>query len=282
MRTTPLLVTLALGLWACPSPPDQQAGPSGGPPPGEGQGAVEGGAPDGGDGVVEEQGPGPSDGMAEPLELGSAEQTQDQVAAGEHFTVSGEVKGNCAGSVRIDVVGGEGDPTQEGDPTAATNAQDEVDPDGAAVSLLTYTSLNAPGPFSINIPKGNYDMVEVVALCDVNGDGVITGGVDVISGPEDASGLTEDTSGVVLTLSALPVPVAPEEGAPPENPEGDQRGAAPSSEPMPGEGVPTEGGQEPPGPSPQGSAPAGAMEGGEAPPMGAPPEGTPPEGLPPQ
>jgi hypothetical protein len=224
--------------------------------------------------------------MAEPLEFTEAEKTQDEVAAGEHFTVSGEVKGNCNGSLRIDVVGGEGDPTQEGDPTAATNAQDEVDPDGAAVSLLTFASIDAPGPFSVNIPKGDYDMIEVVALCDVNGDGVITGGVDVISGPEDASGLSEDTDGVVLLLGALPLPVEPEEGEPPENPEGDQRGSAPGAEdgepPPAGEGTPIEGGQEPPGPPPEGAPPAGAMEGGAPPPMGAPPEGPPPEGMPPQ
>ena len=282
---------LSVGLLACPSPPEQQgaggAAPAG--PQGQQQDAVAGGggqaAADAAPTTDAGTGPGPANGMAEPLELDDQmKQTQDQVKTGEHFTVSGEIKGDCPGALRVSVIGTDAAPDQEGDPNKVTNAKDSVDPDGMGVQLLTAMDVTSIGGFSVAVPKGDYQMIELAALCDLNGDGKITGGVDAISGPSDATGLNKDTTGVVLKLDKLPVPVAPEEGEPPVEASGepDNRGYVPkegedpnavgADGPPPQDepaGGPTAGaGQQPPGAPPQGLPPAGLPEDGPPPPEG--------------
>ncbi len=260
MRTTPVLSLLtSLALLGCPSPPDQQEGGGNataqggdaGNPTGGGQQGTPGGQP-----VADDAGPGPANGMAEPLDLSQdMEQTQEQVAAGEHFTVSGEVKGKCKGNLRIDVIGATAAPASEG-------RQDEEAPQAR---LLTASNLEAVGEFSIAVPKGEFDMIEIAALCDMDGDKKITGGTDAISGPKDASNLEEDTSGVILKLEKLPKPVEPEEGEPPEEATGaaDERGHIPAEGEDPDAGA---------------QRPEGAAGGGDQPPQQHPPneQGAPP------
>lgn len=213
--------------------------------------------------------------MAEPLDLSQdMEQTQEQVASGEHFTVSGKVKGKCDGTLRIDVIGATAAPTNEGDP----NQNDA----GSVARLLTASVLDSIGEFSIAVPKGEFEMIEVAALCDMNGDNKITGGIDSISGPKDASDLEEDTTGVTLKLEKLPEPVEPEEGAPPEEATGaaDERGYIPAEGEDPDAGAQRpEGGpageETPPqAPTNEGGAPPNPPGDGQEPPP--PGEGAPP------
>ncbi len=283
MRTTPILSILtALALVGCPSPPDPQDGNGQATTGPEGTAGPAGGdqaAPDG-DEVTDATGPGPANGMAEPLELDQdMDQTQEQVQGGEHYTVKGKVNGNCKGKLRVDVVGTDTLPKDEGDPSKVTNAKDNLDPDGQGVRLLTAAMLDNVGDFSLYVPKGDYQMIEIAALCDMNSDGKITGGVDAISGPTDATNIKSDTSGIVLTLDKLPVPVAPEEGEPPAEATGasDERGHVPGPGEDPNAVVPPDDGDRPegepeggptaerapPGPPPPGAPPAGGTEGGK-------------------
>ena len=123
---------LSAGLLACPSPPEQQGagGPAPAGPQGQQQDAAGGDVQAAVDAVPTTDaggGPGPADGMAEPLDLGDKmKQTQDQIKNGEHFTVSGEVKGDCSGALRVSVIGTDAAPDQEGDPDKVTNANRTV------------------------------------------------------------------------------------------------------------------------------------------------------------
>ena len=253
MRTTPILSILtALALVGCPSPPDPQDG--------NGQATT-----------------GP-EGTAGPAGGDQAAPDGDEVAdaTGACLCV---VNGNCKGKLRVDVVGTDTLPKDEGDPSKVTNAKDNLDPDGQGVRLLTAAMLDNVGDFSLYVPKGDYQMIEIAALCDMNSDGKITGGVDAISGPTDATNIKSDTSGIVLTLDKLPVPVAPEEGEPPAEATGasDERGHVPGPGEDPNAVVPPDDGDRPegepeggptaerapPGPPPPGAPPAGSTEGGK-------------------
>jgi len=282
VRTTPILSILtALTLVGCPSPPDQQGAdgqPAGGPQGAAGPAAGGQQAPPAGDALTDSTGPGPADGMSEELDLDQdMDQTQDQVKEGQHFTVNGKINGDCTGNLRVDVVGIDPPPDEEGNPNVCNHEKDNVDPDGQAVRLLTAATLDNVGNFSLAIPKGEYQMIEIAAHCDANKDGKITGGVDAISGPTDASSLKSDTSGVVLTLSKLPVPVAPEEGDVPKESTGagDERGHVPSPGEDPNAAMPPDDGS---GPPPEGEPAGGPVAGGQPP--GPPPAGSPPAGLP--
>ena len=70
-------------------------------------------------------------------------------------------------------------------------------PGSAPTGPLTATDLSGPGSFSVVVPKGKTVMLS--AVCDADGDGVISN-TEAVSEPGKAEGLTGDKSGIELEL----------------------------------------------------------------------------------
>ena len=92
------------------------------------------------------------------MEQLSAEKSQEAVAAADHVPVSGFVKGECGGLIRVDAI----DTGQLGGPKEG----------GEISGPITTMELDAPGAFTILVPKGS--SIQLTALCDGNRDGKIT------------------------------------------------------------------------------------------------------------
>lgn len=228
-------------------------GKAGGPPGGEGKGGAKDGP--GGDaaGGKGPPGGGPTGFMKFTMDVppeGAAQETQAQVEAGEHVTVSGTaVCKDCEGALilrvnlREPVVGGE--PPKEGEPMVLKGP-------------LTSKPLAAAGAFSVVVPKGDAAVV-VDLLVDVDNNGYPSKGDRMASsnnGKEDSTFIPqEDRADLELDAS-------------------DRTWSAPSGGPGSGEG------DQPPGPMKSGpGAKAGGGAGGGAPAGGPPPEGAPAGGT---
>lgn len=247
-RSTLLLGLALVGLLAgCPAPTDSTSSPGGGPPGGGPGGPPGGGAggPGGGPGGPG-GGPGGSGDGAVLLDLSemTAQKTQEEVAAGDHVTVSGEVVGECTGLARIDIIpgtqpGGGGGPGAKGGP-----------------SPLTTLDLEGSGAFAVLVPKGEEVMIN--ALCDMDNDGKIVLGTDKLARGEVLGALDADKEGLTLDLSQGP-------GGPMGGAGGPEGGAG---------GPPPEGGAGGPPPDGAGGPPGGkAGKGGKGGKAGPPPEG---------
>jgi len=152
-----------------------------------------------------------------------AQMTQEEVAAAEHVTVSGEIAGSCEGRIRLDVI--------EGNPGGGQSEG----PKGP----LTVLDVAAVGAYSIKVPTGRDLMIN--ALCDVDKDDKIVVGTDKLARAEILGQLTEDKDGVALDLDAEPGAPGGQggQGGPP--PEGGQGGPPPAGKAGkagPGEGAP--------------------------------------------
>jgi hypothetical protein len=74
---------------------------------------------------------------------------------------------------------------------------------------MTALSVDSAGEFTVLIPEG--DTVEVVAVCDENGDGVIRGG-DSLSAPENSAPIGSARSDILLRLDLLDSVLSPTSG----------------------------------------------------------------------
>lgn len=183
----PLAVLLMLVAGGCPMPdeggataPGAPGGQSGGP---GGQGAP-GGAQGGPGGPGGGQG-GASSGVLMNLAASAAKATQEELAAGEHVTITGTLAGTCAGAIRIDaleVAPDTGRPASEGGPAAS----------------ITPTAI---GPYSIIVPKGKH--LSLAALCDNDSSGTITMTGDLLSPPRLMGAVDADQTGIDLTLASV-------------------------------------------------------------------------------
>jgi hypothetical protein len=134
--------------------------------------------------------------------------------------ISGELKGTCdGGDIRIDVI----------------ELGIEHDPTGPMIGPVTSLSPEAPGPYTLLVPKGKN--VQIAALCDIDQDQKIVQGTDKLA-PGIALGVVEeDKEGVTLAFSGeggreTPLPVgAPEaQTGPGDAPPGDATASTPSAE----------------------------------------------------
>ena len=173
------------------------------------------------------------------LENMAGQQTQDEIKAEEFFTVTGEVLGDCEGTVRIDVIDG----SLAGAPPS---------PDGQVPGPLTTLNMDGVGSFSVAVPKGK--PINLSALCDNDKDGKITNSVDALSLGAQLGELSADQGDVSLELNSL-TPSGVPEGA------GEQGGGGPGAQ-----GGPPPSGQTGPGGPPEGGD--GAPPAGGAPPQG--------------
>ncbi len=170
-----VLAVLGLGVMVagCPQPP-----PGGEPPAGGATGPV------GGEGVV-----GVQSGPVWDFDLSvmHPQVTQEEVKQGDHVVLTSEVKGECNGHLRIDVIAREDGPGT---------------PDGGAPPL-TSVDLEAVGPFSIAVPAGR--AVALGGCCDNDRDGLIVPGVDSFIAPV-AVDLEKGTEGLTLMLGPVQAP----------------------------------------------------------------------------
>ena len=174
------------------------------------------------------------------------QQTQEEVAAGDHFTVSGTVSGDCEGSIRIDVIDG----SLAGAPPS---------PDGKVPGPLTTLTMEATGEFSAAVPKGK--PINLSALCDNDKDGKISNGTDSLSLGAQLGEISADQDGVSLELNALTPAGVPEgSGGPPGG--GGGPGAGGPGAGGPGAGGPGAGGPGAGGPGAGGPGAGGPGAGG--------------------
>lgn len=201
------LFGLASAFTAC-VPKQDKGDPPG--PGGPGNPDVKGGGGGGGVGGA---------GFSFDLKAMSGRKTQKQIAGGEHVTIAGEIQGECAGNLRIDII----------EPGFQSDVQSE------AARPLCTVDLEQPGAFSVVVPTG-VDL-SIGAACDGDKDGVVSSAADSFVFPTSLNKVWADQEGVTLVLSALgspkPPPVDAKGEQPPKPPhEGDK-----PAEPLP-EGPP--------------------------------------------
>ena len=123
-----------------------------------------------------------SDPMAQDLRLVPPQKTQAAIQGGAHYTLSGSITGSCEGSLRVDVL-------QDLDKPPA--------PGSAPPGPLAALDLSSVGSFKVHVPQG--EKVSLSAVCDSNGDGVISS-TEPVSEPGAAEGLSAAKSGIALKL----------------------------------------------------------------------------------
>lgn len=122
--------------------------------------------------------------------------TQEEIAAGDHTAVKGEVRGECQGLLRIDVL----------------DMGAMADGDAGASKPLTTLELEQVGPFEILVPGGV--TAGIGGCCDNDRDGKIMPVVDTFILPVPL-GKREGGSLISLKLGPIPTP-----GQPPQAPPG--------------------------------------------------------------
>jgi hypothetical protein len=175
-----VLAGIAFFASACPVTPEEQGQAVGGPTAGSPNGGPRGG---GGDGK-----PAASSGVE--LAKLVPQQTQEQVAEGDHVKVSGTIGGDCTGMLRLDVIEVQ---KMEGGRQGGASANE---------GPLTVIQLSAPGPFDGVMPKGKRVMIS--ALCDQNNDGKISAPTDNIAFGTDLGVVDSDHTDIKLELKPFP------------------------------------------------------------------------------
>jgi hypothetical protein len=274
-RNVLVVVGIAILASACPVTPEEQGSKDGAPTVG---------SPNAGPHAGGQGGKGSRSSGIELAQL-VPQQTQEQVAEGDHVKLSGTVAGECAGLLRVDII--EVQKSAEGgrQPSGSTNG-----------GPLTVIPLTAPGPFEGVMPKGKRVMVS--ALCDQDNDGRVAPPGDAIAFGNDLGSADADVADIKLELKPFPTggpggkgggKGGAEAGGPGGPPGGGGEGGGPGGPGGPGAGgegggpggPPGEGGrggpggmagQGGPGKGGPGGGPGGpGAEGGAPPPGGAPP-----------
>ena len=120
----------------------------------------------------------------------SAQKSQEELASVDHVSISGVVKGSCAGLVRVDVL----DTSNLGGPK-----------DGVEIAgPITTLDMNATGEFTILVPKDS--SVSLTALCDADKNKKITSDADQLSLGSRLGQVSSDKSGIELVLEEIKPP----------------------------------------------------------------------------
>jgi hypothetical protein len=133
------------------------------------------------------------------------QKSQEEIQAGEALLVSGEVKGECDGAIRVDAI----DTTVLGAPQEGEGVPGPI----------SAVDLEEVGPFKLYVPKGA--TIQLAALCDADRDSKITESIDMLSMGSRIGEVLKEVSGVELLLEKIK---PPGEGGP-EEPEAGGPGA---------------------------------------------------------
>ncbi|MBM73935.1 MAG: hypothetical protein CMK59_00935 [Proteobacteria bacterium] len=128
------------------------------------------------------------------------QKTQEDIQSGDAVAISGEVKGECEGAIRVDAI----DTTILGAPQEGEGVPGPI----------TAVDLDVVGAFTLYVPKGS--TIQLAALCDADRDLKITEDKDKLSMGSRIGEVLEAVSGVELLLETVKPPDAggPGEGGP--------------------------------------------------------------------
>jgi hypothetical protein len=151
-------------------------GNSGGGPSGNPSGSVgQGGAPGG---------------ILMDMNAMSPQNTQDNIKSGDAISISGTIKGECSGLLRIDAID-----------TSVLGAPKEGE---GVPGPITSLAMEGAGAFEIFVPKGS--SIQLTALCDNNRDNKITESDDLLSLGSRVGEVQEAVTDIELTLESIKPP----------------------------------------------------------------------------
>jgi len=147
----------------------------------------------------------------------SGRKSQAEIAEAEHVSITGQITGECAGTLRIDLI----EQDFQTDDPSETNRP------------LSTLEVEKPGPFTMVSPSGVN--VSIGAACDGDKDGVINGSADGFVFPTALNKLWADLEGVQLQLASLNAPPPPPPGSvSPPSPDGKATEGKPAEPPKEG------------------------------------------------
>ena len=172
---------------------DQGGAKSIGTPPTSGGGMQNPGVVQGGAGGAPGGAPG---GILHDLDQLQDQMSQKDILNGDHFILSGLISGECAGTLRLDVL-------------SLTDSPADAQTKGP----LTGKVLDSVGEFTIAVPKDS--SISLTALCDNNNDQKITEKDDKLSPGARIGKVDADKENVELILESIQAPSGgPDGGAP--------------------------------------------------------------------
>ena len=120
----------------------------------------------------------------------SPQNTQDNIKSGDAISISGTIKGECSGLVRVDAID-----------TSVLGAPKEGE---GVPGPITSLSMEGAGGFEIFVPKGS--SIQLTALCDNNRDNKITESDDLLSLGSRVGEVQEAVTDIELTLESIKPP----------------------------------------------------------------------------
>ena len=120
----------------------------------------------------------------------SPQNTQDNIKSGDAISISGTIKGECSGLVRIDAID-----------TSVLGAPKEGE---GVPGPITSLAMEGVGGFEIFVPKGS--SVQLTALCDNNRDNKITESDDMLSLGSRVGEVQDSVTDIELTLESIKPP----------------------------------------------------------------------------
>ena len=120
----------------------------------------------------------------------SPQNTQDNIKSGDAISISGTIKGECSGLVRIDAID-----------TSVLGAPKEGE---GVPGPITSLAMEGVGGFEIFVPKGS--SVQLTALCDNNRDNKITESDDMLSLGSRVGEVQDAVTDIELTLESIKPP----------------------------------------------------------------------------
>lgn len=149
----------------------------------------QGGSPGGNQGGTPGQGGAPG-GILMDMNAMSPQNTQDNIKSGDAISISGTIKGECSGLVRVDAID-----------TSVLGAPKEGE---GVPGPITSLSMEGSGAFEIFVPKGS--SIQLTALCDNNRDNKITESDDLLSLGSRVGEVQEAVTDIELTLESIKPP----------------------------------------------------------------------------
>ena len=120
----------------------------------------------------------------------SPQNSQENIKVGEAVSISGVVKGECSGLIRVDAID-----------TSVLGAPKEGE---GVPGPVTSLELEALGAFEIFVPKGT--SIQLTALCDNNRDNKITETDDLLSMGSRVGEVQDAVTDIELTLESIKPP----------------------------------------------------------------------------
>ena len=124
------------------------------------------------------------------ISLQQIQNSQADIRAGDAISISGEIKGECSGLLRVDAID-----------TAILGAPKEGE---GVPGPITSLQMDAIGAFEIFVPKGT--SIQITALCDNNRDDKITESDDLLSLGSRVGEVQEAVTDIELTLEGIKPP----------------------------------------------------------------------------